>query len=526
MKKTTLLFFVAGFVFLLTSAIMLTIYDESPKTQNDTSKIENKISEPIAEMDEPIVMTGTTADHYSPDEREQHCGNSKAKSNQYIQEFDIPTPCTQPLSIITDSEGKVWFAQTNTGNLAMFDPESEEFTEYENDQWDLKRASMIWGIFYTHDDEIWFTDDVYGSLWKFSIPEKRYFKFDIPTDKGKPYPQKIGFYNDNFVINDFTGNQVVVLKHSDLDENKIAPASISIPEGFFTSQASVDSEGNIWFVMWKYQEESILVNANSITHESEQFSLPASINAPNGISIGPSGKIWIADTASSSFYSFDPENTNVVEFVTSPSPIWTYGNSSGLIKTPITRPYWNDFDSDGNMWFNQQTANRLAVFNPFSESLVEYDIPSKNSKWADCGEMKDCGTSQSFGFTFEDQKVWFTEWVENKIGVLDTSVTIPISLDLEQTEIPIKQGEQKESFVTIVPRTNQEMNLTLTGNTSNELIQINKNKVTMPISTETLRIPITISVDEKIPAGQYKILFSVQLPDVSVSSYATINVEG
>ena len=45
MKKTTLLFFVAGFVFLLTSAIMLTIYDESPKTQNDTSKIENKISE-------------------------------------------------------------------------------------------------------------------------------------------------------------------------------------------------------------------------------------------------------------------------------------------------------------------------------------------------------------------------------------------------------------------------------------------------------------------------------------------------
>ena len=48
----------------------------------------------------------------------------------------------------------------------------------------------------------------------------------------------------------------------------------------------------------------------------------------------------------------------------------------------------------------------------------------------------------------------------------------------------------------------------------------------MPISTETLRIPITISVDEKIPAGQYKILFSVQLPDVSVSSYATINVEG
>lgn len=519
MKKSRSLYFIAGIAFFVVTAVLLTIYDEPSVTTED-----NVIKTSTPEIKEQVELTGTPADHYSPDERAQHCGNSETKSNQYIQEFEIPTPCTQPLSIIADSDGKIWFAQTNTGNLAMFDPVSEEFTEYENDKWDLKRASMVWGIFYTQDDEIWFTDDAHGSLWKFSIPEKKYFKFDIPTDKGKSYPQKIGFYNDNFVINDFTGNQVVVLKHSDLDENKIVPASISIPEGFFTSQASVDSEGNIWFVMWKYQKESILVKANSITHETEQFSLPVSISAPNGVSIGPSGNIWIADTASSSFYSFDPENTKVVEFVTSDSPIWTFGNSSGLIKTPITRPYWNDFDADGNMWFNQQTANRLGVFDPVTESLIEYDIPSKNPGWADCGNLNDCGTSQSFGFAFQNDQVWFTEWVENNIGVLDTSVTIPISLGMEQDEIQLKQGEQKEIFVTVIPQTNQRMDLVLTGNTSSELINIKTNSEPTQILDQTLQIPVTVSVDEKIHPGQYKVLLSTQLPDVSVSSYATINV--
>ena len=519
MKKSRSLYFIAGIAFFVVAAVLLTIYDEPSTTTED-----NVVKTSTPEIKEQVELTGTPADHYSPDEREQHCGNSVAKSNQYIQEFEIPTPCTQPLSIITDSDGKIWFAQTNTGNLAMFDPESEEFTEYENDQWDLKRASMIWGIFYTQDDEIWFTDDAHGSLWKFSIPEKKYFKFNIPTDKGKSYPQKIEFYNDNFVINDFTGNQVVVLKHSDLDENKIAPASISIPEGFFTSQASVDSDGNIWFVMWKYQKESILIKANSITHETEQFSLPASISAPNGVSIGPSGNVWIADTASSSFYSFDPENTKVVEFVTSHSPIWTYGNSSGLIKTPITRPYWNDFDPDGNMWFNQQTANRLAVFDPVSESLVEYDIPSKNSKWADCGEMKDCGTSQSFGFTFEGQKVWFTEWVENKIGVLDTSVAIPIFLDIAQDNITINPGEVKEIIVTVMPKTDQSIDLVFSGNASSELIKVKTDSKSRQISNQPIQVPVTIQVDEKIELGEYRVLLGAQTPGASVSSYITVTV--
>ena len=176
------------------------------------------------------------------------------------------------------------------------------------------------------------------------------------------------------------------------------------------------------------------------------------------------------------------------------------------------------------MWFNQQTANRLAVFDPKAESLVEYDIPSKNPKWSDCGEMEDCGISQSFGFAFLDDQVWFTEWVENNIGVLDTSATIPVSIQVEQEYLQINQGEKEELTVSVMPHTPQEIDIVLTGNTSSESIKIEPISQPAKISDKITNIPITILVEENTQRGIYKVLIGTQLQDVVVSSYITVRV--
>ena len=522
MKKSKFLFIVASTIVL--SAIGLSGYNEL--IENKESKIQetpSAIMQTESESLEIVEITGTPMDNYPPEERSQHCGESDFKSNQYIKEFEIPTPCTQPLSIITDSEDNVWFIQSNTGNVAMFDPLTEEFTEYQNDKWTLKKASMMWGITITEDDEIWFTDETNDALWKFSIMDKTYSKIDFPKEIENTFPQKLEYYNGYFLINDFTGNRIVVLNHKDLHNGKSEYSVITTPEGFFTSQTTVDQNGDIWFVMWKYQKEAVLVKTNFDTRETEKFVLPSSIYAPNGVSVGPEGNIWIADTAGSSFYRFNPNDNKVIEFVTSDSPLWAFGNSTGLIKTPITRPYWNAFDSSGNMWFNQQTANRLAMFDPVSESLVEYDIPSKNPGWADCGDMADCGTSQSFGFAIQGEQIWFTEWVENNIGVLDSSIALPVSLEILQKEIKIKQGEQKEIFLTIIPQKHQELETVLSATTNSESINAKIETELIDILEQNV-IPVTVSVDEKAHQGDYKILLSVQLLDVVVSSYVTIKV--
>jgi len=108
--------------------------------------------------------------------------------------------------------------------------------------------------------------------------------------------------------------------------------------------------------------------------------------------------------------------------------------------------------------------------------------------------------------------------------VLDASVTIPISLDMEQDEIQIKQGEQKEIRVTVMPQTNQKTDLILHGNTSSKFIKIKTESTPTLLLDKTEYVPVTISVDENTPLGYYKILIGTQLSNVSISSYATIKV--
>ena len=55
----------------------------------------------------------------------------------------------------------------------------------------------------------------------------------------------------------------------------------------------------------------------------------------------------------------------------------TYGNQTGIVKSPISRPYWMEADDSGKIVFNSQTSNNISVMDPRSDSLVEYHVPSK-----------------------------------------------------------------------------------------------------------------------------------------------------
>ena len=71
------------------------------------------------EEEQQFTITGTPADNFPDEQRVQFCGTgNNAKSNDYITEYKIPTECTQPLAIVTDPQGNVWFAESNTGKVA------------------------------------------------------------------------------------------------------------------------------------------------------------------------------------------------------------------------------------------------------------------------------------------------------------------------------------------------------------------------------------------------------------------------
>jgi virginiamycin B lyase len=495
--------------------------------------------------DSETTITGTPADNFPDSQRAQFCNSGDAKSTTYVTEYRIPTACTNPLAIVTDFEGNVWFAQTNTGNLGKFDPVTESFTEYDNPIWPPSGRSMMWGIDYSPDGSIWFTDEALDSVWRFSIEEESYKRLSYPSE-GNALPQKLKVVGSQIIINDFTGNKITFLDPNQIDEDF---DYLSIPSPFdnsFTGDFAIDEDNNILYTNWLPQQSGVMVKfdqegyRSSVANNGERFlplddyidvlPLPNNVQTPNGLVVGEDGKIWLVDTSSSNFFSFDPENEIYTQYVTSDPPLATYGNSTGVIKTPISRPYWIETNELGQLVFNEQTANRLAVMDPKSESLVEYFVPSLNPNWGDCGELDNCGLAQIFGFAVDGDKIWFTEWVENNIGVVDTSIKLPLYIELESNIISLNAGQSRGLTFVISPQTSQDLSdVSLILSDSHEFLTVTSDSnfpSTFQLDFDAPRpITATISASENAFPGTYKILLGAQTEEVSVSKFLTVVIE-
>ena len=289
---------------------------------------------------------------------------------------------------------------------------------------------------------------------------------------------------------------------------------------------TTDPNGNVWYTVWIYQQGGSLVKYDQKTGNSTQYPLPQEIQAPNGITIDSTGKLWIMDTASSFFFDFEPTSKQFTKHVTSPPSISSYGNASGLIKTPISRPDWNHFDDKGRLWFNEQVANSLGVYDPSTQSLVEYLVPSKNPNWSDCGTLQDCGVAQVLDFAVDHNKVWFTEWVENNIGVLDSSIALPIEVNASDTSITVHRGQNATVSLNINPQEQLTSSVSIiTSNTAgaqNILMTPQETQVTVDKSKT---VKVTISADNFAITGTYKVLVGARYHDITVSKYIAVTLE-
>ena len=207
----------------------------------------------------------------------------------------------------------------------------------------------------------------------------------------------------------------------------------------------------------------------------------------------------------------------------------TYGNETGVIKDPISRPYWTDFDNYGNLVINEQTSNKIGIFNVLTESFIEYMIPSKNANWGDCGDLKDCGIAQVFDFSIHDKKIWFTEWVENNIGVLDTEKPLPFSIETDTQKTSVKKGETINVMLTVnysdvSSYINTEFISAHTAS-KNPFSDIEITSDREPLQNNQENVLVSINASENALSGEYKVLVGIGNDEVTVSKFINVTIE-
>jgi len=558
-RKKGILFFAVVAGIMLTSAVTLAV--NPAQWLDDSNDFDEMTQEELDAFD--LDALGLELG-YSGDELSQFCSaNELAGSNEHVKEYKIPTACTQPLAITVDHNGIVWFAQTNTGKVAKFDPLTETFTEYDNSVWKnverifvasaiennaepTKLRSMIWGIDYFPDGSIWFTDEATDAIWKFSIYDESYQRISYSqNEEGKSsLPQKLVIEGSKIIINDFTGGRLSFLDYAQDEQGLLHYAIPSVVENAVTSDFAIDSDKNVWYTNWiPGGVQGILVKFDYPGYEFQSsqgevtqglllqdfvewynFPVGAGLTTPNGVAVGPDQKIWLADTSSSYFFSFDPKTEEFTKYVTSIPTIDSYGDASGFIKNPVSRPYWIEH-SDGNLIMNEHNANRIGVFNPSSETFVEYSVPSKNPNWADCEGIEYCGVAQVFDFAVAGEKIWFTEWVENNIGVVDTSIPLPFSIAIDKDEITLEKGQTTQITLEFTKTGSAHMydasvNSSSTS-TFSDIIITHENNFSLSDKTT---ISVEIMASEHALSGTHKVLLGAYTDDIAVSQFITVTV--
>tara|TARA_B100000676_G_scaffold256416_1_gene263731 strand:+ start:365 stop:2146 length:1782 start_codon:yes stop_codon:yes gene_type:complete len=490
-----------------------------------------------------LTKTGTPMDNFPDDQRATFCGGSDAKSTSFVKEYQIPTLCTQPLAIKVAPDGNVWFVESNAGQIAKFDPTSETFTEFENELWPEGARTMSWGMDYSSDGTMWYTDGSFDTIWRFDTISKTYDAISYPVSEEGSLPQKLAISGSNIIVNDFTGNKITFFDLSqNIDEITYSSIVAPIPNSF-TGDFAIDSENNLWYTNWipdttglllkfnieQYKQDSYLASTGMdipLENYFDVYDFPTGLSTANGLSVDENDNVWIVDTSSSFFFKFDPNEETFTKFITSTPQKSAYGNSTGIIKSPISRPYWSETDMNGTLIFNEQTSNQLAVFDIEKETLVEYMVPSKNPNWADCEDKSDsnCGVAQIFGFDAIGDKIWFTEWAENKIGVVDTGKPLPFTVSTNIESITIKKGETKTISMDInklsnVGKTNFNFAHTASAVTKSSDLLVSHDFVNSD------EIVVSITASEIALSGEYKLLLGVYNSEINVSKYVDVIIE-
>ena len=65
-------------------------------------------------------------------------------------------------------------------------------------------------------------------------------------------------------------------------------------------------------------------NENDLFDLIDIYTFPSDMNTPNGIAVGDDGKIWIVDTSSNFFFSFEPNTESFTKYITSTPQLSSY----------------------------------------------------------------------------------------------------------------------------------------------------------------------------------------------------------
>ncbi len=266
--------------------------------------------------------------------------------------WDLPTAGAMPQDSAADPLGNVWFPLQDTGQLARFSPDTQE--------WKLFKVpsenSGPNGLASDPKGVIWFTEKS-GKIGRLDPKSSLVTEYSAPTAKD---PQRPVFGPDRALW--FTAQDTNLIGRVDMTTGKITEFSVPTQNAHPYGMVSAD-DGGLWFCELTGQK---LGRVDPKTGQITEFDLPNSDVQPRGLAAVP-GAIYFTDFGGG----------RLGRFTLADKKFQVWDSPSGV----DSQPYGIAVDSTGKIWYEESSekANKLVRVDPVTLKFTVYPIPAKNS---------------------------------------------------------------------------------------------------------------------------------------------------
>jgi streptogramin lyase len=417
--------------------------------------------------------------------------NSIHIDTPYIKEYPMPNG-TWPNGILVDRSGIVWTVGTKSHSLLSFDPnQGRVISSYPIPQEGQKNAtknnnvqssvSMVWAVVQDKNGSIWFSQaDSPNPLWRFDPSIKKFESIHLVS--AAPYQMRIDQNTGNIWYTTFTDNKLGVIQKIEKNQSsdnrnnesssqyKVSEFNLgneSFPSGLYLKGDSVwvTQSLNNNVVQFK-----VITDANGmVVNVVKKLEIPSFASSSNNQILFDSpydlvvlgNNLWVTEHDANFITAYNMGSKSVTKFADSSNP-----------HQYVTLPFWLREGAGGGLWFNEHYGNRMALFNTSGLTLTEYEVPTRDPN---LGYI-----SNALNFAVDpanNRNVWFSEYNHDKIGLLNTSVSIPFNIQSSVNKVVLSKvtahkGEQSKNAATTV------VNFEISKNLDN-----NKSSVVSPVSS-------------------------------------------
>lgn len=319
----------------------------------------------------------------------------QGEATEYIAvEHELPIRDAEPHEVAVDSEGNGWVSQRRGGHLGRLDPKTLVYTDIAPPP-ALSKFLRLNGIRSGPENKLWLMDGGPNRRWlSYDTRAREFSVFELPKTKtGNASGNTMRVHPNGTVwLNSIAANQVIRL-----DPRTRQFTFFDVPSGVKARRTAnpygmaIAGDGMIWFAENAMNK---MGRIDPVTGKIDEFDIPVADSVPRKMGTDAEGNIWVGLHGAGKLMKIDYKTTNMTVY-TPPS------EDAGL--------YLADVDLKHNLiWVSLQHVDKIARFDPKSETWVEFPLASAES------DARRIEVDQN-----NANRVWWSGNLSNRMGYIE-----------------------------------------------------------------------------------------------------------